>query len=158
MTVDCAILGRRLNEARNNFTLPDDLVLPNLPEDLPWKDVTNNDPRLDYDDALTWESLLPWARSVTKMEIWLKGVYTAEAVQLAISHGVDGIIVSNHGGRQLNTATATLDALPECVAAAAGRIPVHLDGASAAELTFSRRLRSAPTLCTWKGGVLGGRG
>ncbi|GAA6042939.1 hypothetical protein JCM8097_000007 [Rhodosporidiobolus ruineniae] len=99
MTVDCAILGRRLGEARDNFALPDDLVLPNLPEDLPWKDVTNDDPRLDYDDALTWESLLPWVRSVTKLEIWLKGVYTAEDVQLAISHGVDGIIVSNHGGR-----------------------------------------------------------
>lgn len=64
---------------------------------------------------------------MTKMEIWLKGVYTAEDVQLAISHGVDGIIVSNHGGRQLDTVTATLDALPECVAAAAGRIPIHID-------------------------------
>ncbi|GAA5874320.1 hypothetical protein JCM8547_007562 [Rhodosporidiobolus lusitaniae] len=128
MTVDCAILGRRLNEARNNFTLPDDLVLPNLPADLPWKDVTNDDPRLDYDSALTWETLLPWARSVTKMEIWLKGVYTAEDTLLAISHGVDGIIVSNHGGRQLDTSTATIDALPEVVAAAAGRIPIHLDG------------------------------
>ncbi|GAA6006867.1 hypothetical protein JCM10207_009118 [Rhodosporidiobolus poonsookiae] len=127
MTVDCAILGRRLNEARNSFTLPDDLVLPNLPQDLNWRDVTNDDPRLDYDDACTWESLIPWARSQTKLEIWLKGIYTAEDVQLAISHGVDGIIVSNHGGRQLDTATATIDALPECVAAAAGRIPVHLD-------------------------------
>lgn len=118
MTVDCAILGRRLNEARNSFALPEDLDLPNLPADLPWRDVTNDDERLAYgtservteqdplfnsftltDDALTWESLLPWARSVTKLEIWLKGVYTAEDVQLAISHGVDGIIVSNHGGR-----------------------------------------------------------
>jgi hypothetical protein len=51
MTVDCAILGRLLGEARNNFTLPDDLKLPNPPEDHPWKDVTNNDPRLDYDGS-----------------------------------------------------------------------------------------------------------
>lgn len=46
---------------------------------------------------------------------------------LAVDHGLDGVVVSNHGGRQLDTVTATLDALPECVAAAAGRIPVHID-------------------------------
>ena len=54
-------------------------------------------------------------------------VYTAEDVTLAIDHGIDGVVISNHGGRQLDTVTATLDALPECVAAAAGRIPVHID-------------------------------
>lgn len=54
-------------------------------------------------------------------------VYTAEDVVLAIDHGVDGVIVSNHGGRQLDTVTATLEALPECIEAAAGRIPVHVD-------------------------------
>lgn len=54
-------------------------------------------------------------------------VYTAEDVVLAIDHGVDGVIVSNHGGRQLDSVTATLEALPECVEAAAGRIPVHID-------------------------------
>lgn len=47
---------------------------------------------------------------------------------LAVDHGIDGVIVSNHGGRQLDSVTATLDALPECVAAASGRIPVHIDG------------------------------
>lgn len=72
-TVDCAILGRRINEAKNNFALPADLDLPNLPADLDWKDVTNDDSRLDYDDALTWESLIPWAKANTKLEIWLKG-------------------------------------------------------------------------------------
>lgn len=55
-------------------------------------------------------------------------VLTAEDVHLAISHGVDGILVSNHGARQLDGAPATLEALPECVAAAAGRIPIHIDG------------------------------
>lgn len=58
----------------------------------------------------------------------LIAVYTAEDVILAIDHGIDGVIVSNHGGRQLDSVTATLDALPECIAAAAGRIPVHIDG------------------------------
>lgn len=55
-------------------------------------------------------------------------VLTAEDTLLAVKYGVDGVIVSNHGGRQLDDVPATLDALPECVEAAAGRIPVHVDG------------------------------
>jgi isopentenyl diphosphate isomerase/L-lactate dehydrogenase-like FMN-dependent dehydrogenase len=55
-------------------------------------------------------------------------VLTAEDTLLAVKYGVDGVIVSNHGGRQLDGVPATLDALPECVEAAAGRIPVHVDG------------------------------
>lgn len=55
-------------------------------------------------------------------------VLTAEDVHLAVSHGLDGVLVSNHGARQLDGVPATLEALPECVAAAAGRIPIHIDG------------------------------
>lgn len=53
---------------------------------------------------------------------------TGEDAELAVQHGVDGIVVSNHGGRQLNGALATLDALPEVVEAVSGRLPVHVDG------------------------------
>ena len=62
------------------------------------------------------------------MEVWVKGVETGEDALLACHHGVDGIVVSNHGGRQLNGALATIDALPECVKAAGGQIRVHIDG------------------------------
>jgi (S)-2-hydroxy-acid oxidase len=55
-------------------------------------------------------------------------VYCAEDVQLAIHHGLDGVIISNHGGRQLDSVPATIEALPECVAAAKGRIKVGIDG------------------------------
>lgn len=55
-------------------------------------------------------------------------VYCAEDVQLAIHHGLDGVIVSNHGGRQLDGVPATIEALPECAAAAQGRIKVAIDG------------------------------
>ncbi len=55
-------------------------------------------------------------------------VYCPEDVQLAIHHGLDGVIVSNHGGRQLDGVPATIDALPECAAAAKGRIQVAIDG------------------------------
>jgi (S)-2-hydroxy-acid oxidase len=80
--------------------------------------------------TLSWEDTIPWLRDVCgrDMGVWVKGIATAEDAQLAVTHGVDGIIVSNHGGRQLNGALATLDALPEVVAAVAGRVPVHVDG------------------------------
>lgn len=61
------------------------------------------------------------------MQIWIKGVVTAEDTLLAIEHGANSIVVSNHGGRQLDGVPATVDALPECVEAAAGRIPIHID-------------------------------
>jgi len=62
------------------------------------------------------------------MQVWVKGIATAEDTLLALHHAVDGIVVSNHGGRQLNGALATLDALPEIVDAAGGKIPIHVDG------------------------------
>ena len=77
--------------------------------------------------ALTWESLV-WLRSLTPLPIVLKGVLTAEDAVLAVKHGVDGIIVSNHGGRQLDGVAASIEALPEVVEAVNGRCEVYLDG------------------------------
>ena len=62
------------------------------------------------------------------MQIWIKGVLTAEDVLLAREYGCDGVIVSNHGGRQLDGSPATIDVLAECVEAAEGKIRVHVDG------------------------------
>ncbi|KIW21116.1 hypothetical protein PV08_01696 [Exophiala spinifera] len=79
--------------------------------------------------TLSWEEAIPWLKSrVGPMQVWVKGVATAEDAILAVHHGVDGIVVSNHGGRQLNGALATLDALPEVAAAVNGKVPVHVDG------------------------------
>src|SRR5437870_2525862 len=58
----------------------------------------------------------------------LKGIVTAEDALLAVEHGVDAIIISNHGGRQLDTSISTIEALPEIAEAVAGRIPILLDG------------------------------
>ena len=77
--------------------------------------------------TLTWESL-SWLRSITSLPILLKGILTEEDALLAIEHGMDGIIVSNHGGRQLDTALASIEALPEIVKAVAGRCEVYFDG------------------------------
>ena len=80
--------------------------------------------------TLCWERDIAWLKKecTPDMEVWVKGIATAEDAILAVHHNVDGIVVSNHGGRQLNGALATLDALPEVVDAVQGKIPVHIDG------------------------------
>jgi isopentenyl diphosphate isomerase/L-lactate dehydrogenase-like FMN-dependent dehydrogenase len=67
-------------------------------------------------------------KRLTRMRVMLKGIDTAEDAQLAVEHGVDGLLVSNHGGRAAETFRGTIDCLPEVVEAVRGRIPVFLDG------------------------------
>jgi len=95
---------------------PPGIISANLP-DRPLKIAPN----------LTWRSL-EWLRSISPMKIVLKGILTAEDTRLAVEHGVDGVIVSNHGGRTLDWSMPTLDALPDVVEAADGRLEVYLDG------------------------------
>lgn len=76
--------------------------------------------------ALTWEAVKR-LRDTTSMRILLKGIVTAEDAELCLEHGVDGIVVSNHGGRAEESGMGTLDSLPEVAAAIAGRIPVLMD-------------------------------
>src|SRR3989442_6574946 len=77
--------------------------------------------------SLTWRDL-EWIAEESRVPVVLKGLLTREDATLAVEHGVAGIIVSNHGGRQLDGAPATLDALPEVVEAVAGRCEVYVDG------------------------------
>jgi 4-hydroxymandelate oxidase len=81
----------------------------------------------DERETLTWESIA-WLRSVTALPIILKGILTAEDALLAIKHNIDGIIVSNHGGRQLDGAIPAIDALPEIVEAVSKKCEVYIDG------------------------------
>ncbi|RJE26398.1 S-2-hydroxy-acid oxidase [Aspergillus sclerotialis] len=136
ITVDAPVLGRRLNEkSGKKFELPEHLSLPNLepPADKNGRGQKSSAPARSYhtsgrDPSNSWDSVIAWVKANTNLEIWLKGIYTAEDVLLAIHHGLDGVIVSNHGGRQLDGVPATIDALPECAAAANGRIKVGIDG------------------------------
>uniref|UniRef100_A0A060T3Y3 Oxidase FUB9 n=1 Tax=Blastobotrys adeninivorans TaxID=409370 RepID=A0A060T3Y3_BLAAD len=126
LSVDCPWLGRRLNEMKNSFALPPHLSFPNYP----WinsSTMVSADDRTQYDASLTWDYIAKLKKH-TKMQIWLKGILTAEDAARAVEAGADGIVVSNHGGRQLDGAMSTLDALPEVVEAVNGRIPVHIDG------------------------------
>jgi isopentenyl diphosphate isomerase/L-lactate dehydrogenase-like FMN-dependent dehydrogenase len=78
-------------------------------------------------DAVTWD-IIGWLRNQTNLPLLVKGVLTAEDAELAVANGVDGIVVSNHGGRQLDGVVTATEALPEVVAAVAGRCEVYLDG------------------------------
>lgn len=134
LTVDTPRLGRRERDMRGGFTLPPDISIANLerygtPDALRWAG-TSSFPAYVHrlvDDSLTWESV-EWLRSITTLPLLIKGVVTAEDATLALEHGAAGLIVSNHGGRQLDGTIATIDALPGIVEAVRGRAPILIDG------------------------------
>ncbi|OAP58796.1 hypothetical protein AYL99_06093 [Fonsecaea erecta] len=130
LTADSPVLGVRYNEWRNDFRTPEGLGFPilGLTSDMIRTQTHDSGFTAFNDDSHNWAREMKWLRDRTKMDIWIKGIVTAEDTELAISHGCDGIIVSNHGGRQLDGVPATIDALVECVDAARGRIPIHMDG------------------------------
>jgi 4-hydroxymandelate oxidase len=135
LTVDAPRLGTRERDVRNGFGLPPHLRMANFVDDT-YGDVHaqgQGESALAvhaaalFDTSLTWEGL-EWLRSVTTLPVLVKGILTAEDAELAVAHGADGIIVSNHGGRQLDGVPATIEALPEVTAAVAGRCELYLDG------------------------------
>ena len=90
-------------------------------------EVADDDEGQDDAAAITWDDIA-WLQSITSLPIVLKGILTAEDAARAVAQGVAGIVVSNHGGRQLDGVMPTIEALPEVVAAVAGRCEVYLDG------------------------------
>lgn len=120
LTVDLPRLGNREKDKRNLFVNPP-------PPHRPANFVDEVARLVPFSQKLTWQSLT-WLRSLTRLPLLLKGVLTAEDALLAVEHGVDGIVVSNHGGRQLDGALATIEALPEVADAVAGRCEVYMDG------------------------------
>jgi len=126
LTVDVPVLGRRERDLRLGFELPPDLPLPYLKGKDPSVPMTFAE-QVQVSPSLTWRDL-EWIASESGMPMILKGILTREDATLAIEHGVAAIIVSNHGGRQLDGVAASLDALPEVVEAVAGRCEVYVDG------------------------------
>lgn len=111
-TVDLPVLGLRHRDTRRAFEPP----------------VPVGDDELMYQSNLTWEHLSFVRDHAPGLPVVLKGILTGEDGALAVEHGADAIVVSNHGGRQLDSVPAGLDALPEVVEAVDGRIPVLMDG------------------------------
>ena len=121
LTIDTPRIGRRERDIRNQFTLPAHLRAANLPSE---EDTATYIPR---PTVLTWETV-DWLQSITSLPVLLKGVLTAEDAHIALKHGVAGLIVSNHGGRQLDSALASIEALPEVIEAVTGHCEVYIDG------------------------------
>ena len=135
LTVDAPRLGCRERDVRNRFHLPEGLSVKNM---LPagYGEVSEQpvpesglaayfasliDPSLDWDD-------IAWLRETTRLPLVLKGIVRADDAERAVRAGVSAIVVSNHGGRQLDTSIATIDALPAIAAAVDGRVEVLVDG------------------------------
>jgi isopentenyl diphosphate isomerase/L-lactate dehydrogenase-like FMN-dependent dehydrogenase len=126
LTVDLPVAGRRERDARAGFVLPDDLPLPNIPLSLRRQDFHSALGAV-VDDTLTWRDL-EWLRSVCPLPLAVKGILTSEDALLAAEHGAAAVVVSNHGGRQLDGVPASLDALPEVVEEVGERVEVLVDG------------------------------
>jgi len=134
VTVDAPLIGRRERDARNRFELPEGLAVANLesPEMRTLSSAPATSGLANYfaemlDQSLTWADI-EWLRSVTRLPVLVKGVVRGDDAKRAIEAGVNGIIVSNHGGRQLDTSIASIDALPSVVEAVGGAVDVLMDG------------------------------
>lgn len=153
LTIDNQLTGNRERDLRNGFTIPprlDPLQLAAMATKLPWlwrmreelsritfgnyarfgsadlKALAARMPEL-LDPSMAWSDV-DALRAIWKGPLILKGVLSPAEARAAIDHGIDGLIVSNHGGRQLDGAVSSLDALPGIAEAVGGRIPVLLDG------------------------------
>jgi 4-hydroxymandelate oxidase len=121
VTVDSPVFGRHMRDLRNGFTdLPPGLACENM------RDVDGVVRDIEF-ASLGWDDV-DWLRSVTGLPIVVKGVLHPADALLAVEHGVAAIVVSNHGGRQLDSAVTTVEALPAIADAVAGRVPLVLDG------------------------------
>jgi len=129
ITVDSCEAGNRESYVRNKFTLPDGIQTENLIDD-DNKNVDKTQRLTPIDAALSWKDL-DWIRSITSLPLIIKGIIHPDDARQAVRHGVQGIVVSNHGGRQLDTCQSTIDALPDIIDAVNGekqQIDVYIDG------------------------------
>lgn len=134
LTVDAPLLGRRERDQRHEFSLPSGMELANL--------VALSDMKIphtpgesglfayvaqQFDPSLTWRDV-EWLQSLTPLPVAAKGILRGDDALRAVEYGVKAVIVSNHGGRQLDGAIATIDALSEVVTAVGDQVEVLVDG------------------------------
>jgi 4-hydroxymandelate oxidase len=134
-TVDAPLLGRRERDVRNQFKTPDDISIRNLLRGGPpqvFPDGTAACGPAPYiasflDPALTWKDI-EWLSGITNLPVLVKGILRSDDALLAVKHGASGVIVSNHGARQLDTTPATISVLPEIADALCGAVELYIDG------------------------------
>jgi 4-hydroxymandelate oxidase len=133
LTADTPLLGRRYRDVRNNFVLPPGISMRNFEAAMSnagrWGAHSSFSAYVHdlFDATLTWDAV-SWLRKQTRLPVLIKGILTAEDARIATENGVDGVIVSNHGGRQLDGAVPSIQALPEVADAVGGRVDVLIDG------------------------------
>jgi 4-hydroxymandelate oxidase len=133
LTVTVPVQGRRERDVRNRFALPTNVQPGNIRERaraiLPADDGSGLEAfiQFEFDPSLSWRDL-DWLCSISSVPVVVKGIVTPEDARLAIDHGAGGVIVSNHGGRQLDGAEPTALALPRVARGLDGRAPVLVDG------------------------------
>lgn len=138
LTVDSPMLGRRERDARNGFHVSSEFTVPNLTGDpraaLAAAAAHGGDGSAlarfvesHWDSSISWRDV-EWLKSITKLPVLVKGIVRGDDAMLALENGASGVIVSNHGGRQLDTAVSSARALPEIADAIGGRGAVLVDG------------------------------
>lgn len=156
LTADTPRLGRRERDFRNGFSLPADVTIANFAKAgasyARWDSKSSmfSFANSQLDPSLTWEAV-SWFREKTRLPILVKGVVRADDAVRALERGVAGLIVSNHGGRQLDGEEATILALPDIVSAVGDRAEVYVDGG------FRRGTDVLKALALGARGVLVGR-
>ncbi|KAM9061886.1 2-Hydroxyacid oxidase 1 [Sarcophilus harrisii] len=136
LTVDTPYLGNRFDDVRNRFQLPPHLRMKNFQtNDLAFSSEEgygDNSGLAEYtanaiDASINWKDIT-WLKKLTTLPIVAKGILRADDAREAVKYGVNGILVSNHGARQLDGVPATIDVLPEIIEAVEGKVEVFLDG------------------------------
>ncbi|CAH1710748.1 unnamed protein product [Aphis gossypii] len=131
LTVDAPVFGIRYKDIKNNFSLPSWLKLGNFSKELSEINQTNGSGLTKYvmslfDDRLVWDDI-KWLKSITDLPIIVKGILSAADAKIAADLGCDGVFVSNHGGRQLDTSPATIEVLPSIAREVGHRVDIYLD-------------------------------
>ena len=134
VTVDAPFFGKREKDVRNRFALPEGLYVKNLlPAGYGNVDKQSAESGLTtysealFDQSFSWKDIA-WLRSITTLPIVIKGIIRVDDALRARDHGASAIVVSNHGGRQLDTAPASIDALPPIAQALQGSLEIWMDG------------------------------
>jgi 4-hydroxymandelate oxidase len=134
LTVDAPLWGRRERDMRNRFRLPRGLTVQNLmpsgkeqfPRGFSGSGLAAYVESV-LDPSISWKDV-EWLRSQTRLPVVVKGIVRADDARRAAEHGAAGVVVSNHGGRQLDTAVPTIEALPAVAEAVGERLEVLVDG------------------------------
>jgi isopentenyl diphosphate isomerase/L-lactate dehydrogenase-like FMN-dependent dehydrogenase len=127
LTVDAPVAGRRERDLRTGFEVPAEVRTPAIEAAAGKTDLTVAEVFALVDPSLEWSDLEALVDEC-ELPVLVKGIHTAEDAELSVEHGAAGVIVSNHGGRQLDGVPASIDMLPEAVEAVSDRVPVLMDG------------------------------